>query len=933
MNLYDAYSQAIAFSTKELQQDFLHSLQQQSREIAEKLRLLLTAAEQAGERTLNVQKQVAQVAHEYCQTDISANLVGIRLGVWQCDSLIALGGMSAVYKASRQDGQFEQQVAIKVLNPLIYPVTEQSKAFDEAGLCARLNHPAITTILDGGVVELQGQKAYFIVMEYVDGECLQTWLSQPHALDSVIQVFIQLCDALHYAHSHRVIHADLKPANILIDKSGMAHLIDFGISQLSQVEHVADMQVQGYLRAMSMGYASPEQLNGDAVSTISDIYSLGKVLESTMLSLVVTKLQLRELTAIVNKATNVEPSQRYSSSYEFKQDLLDFIQNYPVSTLSYKASYRLHKFVKRQPLWTSIASVLLVSVLVLTISLFTQYRELQKETQNKTTVITLLKGLFEGANPQMTSEVPLTLADVLKRGRQLVDRELPTQPDVRHELKDIIAQAYLALADFEQAKNIWETEATPSESLKITGAQGFYELGSYAEAEKLVLSVQANRGELAWYRKQFLLARIYKAASSHQKAIAAYQEIVNAGPVNVENKTIKIQSLADISACYYLMSEYSSALEFIEKAMNLALSYHGQSHIVFASLYDIKGDIYSEINQLENAKSNYLKSYEITLATLGDNHPSTAVSLRNIGLMEEYQENFDSAISYYHRAEAIYLKHYGKKHMQTAFLWNDMGIVYRFSGDFQKSVEYLDKAETAVASNFGYEHDDMGSILGNKGISQYYLGRYKESYETLQKALSIDLKQVGEVHRRPAIRRNWLGFVGGRLGFLNESLQEVDKAIAINKQLYGESHIDLVRNYRGKSQVLIAKGLFDEALQTNLKGIQMWQSLSDAKTSDLLPFYYQQVLVYVLVADNDSLAKTVKNLEAIQLTRDSLDVVLIQYWLHFARKSKFDLTGALSEQKGQAEIERLTRLQAIQNCFASPEMEACILKQNPSWFF
>ncbi|MGD9584192.1 MAG: serine/threonine-protein kinase, partial [Lysobacterales bacterium] len=195
---------------------------------------------------------------------------GHRVGPWQIESLAGRGGMGEVYLARRADGAFERSVAIK-------RVARGNSGFDarfatERVLLARLDHPAIARLIDGGVDD-QGQP--YLVMEWVDGTGLPEWLRQPHPLSTRLDLLACLAEALIAAHRSLVVHRDLKPANVRVTSADLPKLLDFGIAKLLDDP---EQDAGTTLGLFSPQYAAPEQLLGGGVSTLTDVHGFGLVM-------------------------------------------------------------------------------------------------------------------------------------------------------------------------------------------------------------------------------------------------------------------------------------------------------------------------------------------------------------------------------------------------------------------------------------------------------------------------------------------------------------------------------------------------------------------------------------------------------------------------------------------------------------------------------
>ena len=202
-----------------------------------------------------------------------ADMAGTLLGSYRVLRLIGVGGMGEVWLAERADGEFEQQVAIK---RLLYPTPELVRRFrHERRVLAGLKHPHIAQLHDGGVAP---DGAPYFVMEYVEGEPITRWCDERGAdLDTRLALFLQVCDAVQYAHRNLVVHRDLKPSNVLVDASGQVKLLDFGIAKVLESTEEGEA-TQTLIQRLTPDYAAPEQIRGEAITTATDVYALGVLL-------------------------------------------------------------------------------------------------------------------------------------------------------------------------------------------------------------------------------------------------------------------------------------------------------------------------------------------------------------------------------------------------------------------------------------------------------------------------------------------------------------------------------------------------------------------------------------------------------------------------------------------------------------------------------
>ena len=202
---------------------------------------------------------------------------GRRVGAYDIVRLIGRGGMGAVYEAARADDQYRKRVAIKIVQAGLEADLTLARFRRERQILANLDHPNIAALVDGGVTS---EGLPFLVMEYVEGEPITRWCdTRSLSVRDRVSLFRQACAAVRHAHRNLVVHGDLKPANIFVTGDSAVKLLDFGIAKLlrDDTDH-AMPPTREFARAFTPEYASPEQIRGDALTTASDVYSLGVVL-------------------------------------------------------------------------------------------------------------------------------------------------------------------------------------------------------------------------------------------------------------------------------------------------------------------------------------------------------------------------------------------------------------------------------------------------------------------------------------------------------------------------------------------------------------------------------------------------------------------------------------------------------------------------------
>jgi serine/threonine protein kinase/tetratricopeptide (TPR) repeat protein len=328
---------------------------------------------------------------------------GKRIGAYKVIRQLGEGGMAVVYLGERDDQQFRKRVAIKMLRPGFYTAEIVHRFRNERQTLAALDHPNIVKLLDGGSTE---DGLPYLVMDYVEGLPIDEFCaSQQLSVPARLELFLGVCAAVRYAHQSRVIHRDLKPGNILITKDGVPRLLDFGIAKLLNPEFFqTPLVTRTEWRALTLEYASPEQLRGGMVTEASDIYSLAVLLYEMLterrpfLTAGKSRLEIErmvweqtperpsavvgetggrralegDLDTIILKGLRKEPEQRYASVEEFSEDIRHHLEGVPVKARNPTLPYRSGRFVRRHK--ESFATALVVLMLVGLIAGWEAYR-------------------------------------------------------------------------------------------------------------------------------------------------------------------------------------------------------------------------------------------------------------------------------------------------------------------------------------------------------------------------------------------------------------------------------------------------------------------------------------------------------------------------------------------------------------------------------
>lgn len=395
-------------------------------------------------------------------------LVDRELDGYRITDFIAEGGMSRVYRASRIDGSFERDVAIKLSTISGFSPAMRERFMQEQSVLAGLNHPHISQLYDA---RLTAEGWPYIVMELVEGSPITRYCDERSLkLADRIRLLIDVVDAVAFAHANLVVHRDIKPSNVLVTTNGRVKLLDFGIAKLLEDEP-GNLTRAG---AMTPRYASPEQLLGQPISIASDVYQLGLLMAEVLggslptdgetltdaiqrsvdgrpliLPGAVRQSLPREVTLIVEQCLRVDPGDRYRDANALRRDLEAYLSGYPVSAAGQRSGYRLRKFVQRNR--GGVAGALLTVVALVAATLITSWQMVEAKRQQGIAVNQQQRvqasNEFYSLLMEEMGDGALTSVELLDRGRSLLENQFGTdQPFMASVLFDV-SRRYSSLGE------------------------------------------------------------------------------------------------------------------------------------------------------------------------------------------------------------------------------------------------------------------------------------------------------------------------------------------------------------------------------------------------------------------------------------------------------------------------------------------------------
>ena len=632
------------------------------------------------------------------------DLSGRRVGPWRLEERIARGGLATVYRARRDDGAFEQTVAVKVLRRGLDTDDVIDRFRAERQILVQLEHPAIARIYDGGAMP-DGRP--YLVLEYVDGRPITEHCGH-HSVDlhGRVRLVVKVLRALHHAHRHLVVHRDVKPSNILVSSEGRVALLDFGIAKLLAPDTLpgGSALTRTGVSLLTPGYGSPEQRAGETVTTASDIYQAGLVLYELLCGsrafgkgvpadeaeLPPPSDRLRhsplraavrgDLDAIVQKALRHAPGERYASADEMAADLERYLAGLPVSARAATWRYHLGKLARRRPWLLPATAIALLAVAAYVVTLTAYSARLAREERLSAAALEFMVELFESPDPFEPADPErgrnITVVEALDIGRERLREGPPAEPELKAALLAAISDVYGSLGQDETAAELRE-EALALER-EIHGDRSPEVVNSL----RLLGSTYARIGEMARadtaIAEQLELARAIYGAQSPELArgeIAAAEHARRKG---------------DTEASWRLLN-----------------------------------DAIGKLRAAPDKNPQELISALSTLAELhGMHEPELAVAA-----LEEVVQITDAT--------------FGRGSLQAAIARVGLGSSLTLTGDYERAETYLQAAIPVLEARSGPEHRDTLSALNNLGFLHHYRGNYPEAEEVHAQVLQRQLAKWG----------------------------------------------------------------------------------------------------------------------------------------------------------------------------------------------
>jgi serine/threonine-protein kinase len=719
------------------------------------------------------------------------------------------GGMGAVYLAERADGQYHQQVALKLLTRASPDAARRFQA--ERQILAALDHPSIARLLDGGTAPptpSQPDGVPYLVMEYVDGEPITAYCQRKAlSIDARLALLGDVADAVQHAHRKLVIHRDLKPSNIYVteDDAGrpQVKLLDFGIAKMLDRDVLPSafdgLSTQTGRAVLTPAYAAPEQVAGQPCDVTTDVYQLGVVLyelltghvpfrqegiSSSDLSRAILedtptrpsaaarahrppavaqsgRVTWDDLDTIVLKALRKAPDQRYASVAALGEDLARYRSERPVRARSATLTYQVQKFVRRHRLGVGLSAVFAGLVFGLLFLLAYQWNEARTEAEKAKRVSGYLTELFQASRPDVAQGQTVTADMLLDWGQRRLGT-LDGEPAVQAQMIQVIGQARLGLGHLTQADSL----------LTLAAARHQRAYGSQDARTLLVQTERAN----TWLHQ----GRYTAADSLLQRILVAARR---AG--NEERVAIVLNDLGNTAE---QRSAYATAEAYHREALALRRRLFGEvSEGVAASLNNVGRALHSQ-DALDEAEAYYREAMALNARVHGRMHPETSITLRNLADLFQMQERYAAADSLLHEVLRIDRAIMPADHPRLAEDLNELGALAARRGRYVAAEGHFRRALQIQRRRLGAHHPRIALSYNNLAYVLEQMGQADSVLAMRRRAIDVAHRSLGPNHVNSAVYVHNLGKSLRAAGRVAEAEQHFRKALATMRARLPETH-------------------------------------------------------------------------------------------------------------------------------------------------
>ncbi len=815
------------------------------------------------------------------------------IGKYTIVRMVGEGGMGVVYEAKQENPN--RTVALKVIRPELTTISMRKRFAQEVAALGRLQHPGIATVYEAGIVDEadEGPTAPprpFFAMEFVRGQHLKKYANE-HSLNTSqrMELVAQVCDAVHHAHLKGVIHRDLKPGNLLVDKSGQPKILDFGIALITDDEHQTTTLHTGLGQLVgTIPYMSPEQVVGDStqVDTGSDVYALGVILYELLAGRPPHDLKGRsipeaariirdeepsrigslntafrgDIETILCKALEKDKSRRYFSAAELAADVRRYINDEPIIARPSSTFYQFKKYATRNKAFVGGIATTFLALLIGLVGMSklamreTEQRVLaeasqqvaQREASKALAVNQFLIDMLAEANPKNNPRGnEVTVAEILEAAASKIDDTLQGQPEVEAAIRGTIGAAFFELAKYDESQSQLDTairilRIAPGDNrsaisgLLLKRAAIHRERAEYEACEPLILEALATR--IAMYGENDVRVAnvrnelgLYYRKKGDQKSAARELEKALATMMATYGEAHETVALCldNLAQVNQQFGDYDKAESLFRKSLAMRRKLYPDDHAYVAATLNNLGHLLKTIGNLDEAEPMFHESLTILRKLLGDNHPDVAVAMGNLASVHIMKREYGIALKLNQEALAIKKQYFGNEHPSIAQSMGELGYLYYRNKEYDRAENILREALEVFRKVKGNEDYELMPVLNNLQYVYVATGELDKAEHATREALTIAQNLFDANHSDVMLLSGNLAGILSKKGEHEESLSLSTKILKLTRSSVSKDHPRLARALIGMTRSLIAKGDFAAAEKTARESVSIRQATLD----------------------------------------------------------------------------------------------------------
>ncbi|MEM7584097.1 MAG: serine/threonine-protein kinase [Acidobacteriota bacterium] len=737
------------------------------------------------------------------------------IGPFKVLGLLGEGGMGRVYLAE-QAKPVARQVALKVMSASLIGRDMRIRFEAEREVLARLSHPNIAQIYEAGVTE-DGYPFY--AMELIEGERITKYCDKARlTIEQRLELFINVCRAVHHAHQKQILHRDIKPSNILVaevDGNPIVKIIDFGIAKTLDDTTTGDTSLTGSQLIGTPLYMSPEAAAGsEDLDTRTDVYSLGVLLyelmtgvrpfdignanvaeviqrvaaetpprastrikelsdtqtvtaEHRQLNYETLQRRLRgDLDWILDTAIATNRENRYGSATALADDVRRHLDHEPISVRLPNLPYQLAKFARRYRLSVAAATLVVLSLVG--------------------GIIGTTRGLVRARAAESLAQAEAVRAN----------HEAQTAERARDETEEVVE----LLVDLFRAPDATNTSSRSRRPARELTAFEVLERGRQRLSEE-----ELNEQPLVRARLKAVLGKVYGNLGLFEQADSLLSEALAESEAHLEPRSRELaEFLEELGQLALKRGQIERAEELLRRAVFILLN--GGDNPELADAYGILGRIRRTQGDFAQAEDLLGKAMEIRQRLLGTDHPDYAVSLNNLGNLAFSQGHFEKAEDFFRRALTVLRKTLDANHPRSVMMLSNVAATVASQDRHADALPLAQEALELRRQVLGQEHPDVADSLNNVGVLSMDLERYEDAERYHREALEIRRKLLGPGHSRTGWSLHNLAVAIGHLGRFAEAEKLHREAMALREKALGGAHPDVGRSMESLGTLLWENG-------------------------------------------------------------------------------------------------------------------------------